>query len=262
MEYKKTGTREWAEVNKNHCLGCENDCRYCYARADAMRFKRIGGLGDWANQTLNEKRFNEKPRKVAGRIMYPSAHDIVPKFLNESIQYLERWLKVGNEILIVSKPNPICIRKIVDELGDYKDQMVFRFTIGSSDNEVLKFWERNAPTFHERHYCLALAYDNGFKTSVSCEPYLDNNIVPLVRILMPYVTDTIWVGKMNRIKQRVDLSDVPEGMNNQFVRLVMKSQTDDFIRQFVYPMLKDLPKVRWKESIKKVMGIAESEKVG
>lgn len=34
-----TGTAEWAEVNVNICRGCVNNCLYCYAAANAKRYK-------------------------------------------------------------------------------------------------------------------------------------------------------------------------------------------------------------------------------
>ena len=40
MTKKATGTREWATSNENICDGCSHDCRYCYAREMAVRFKR------------------------------------------------------------------------------------------------------------------------------------------------------------------------------------------------------------------------------
>lgn len=38
----KTGTREWAVATVNILDGCPHGCRYCYARAMAMRFHRLG----------------------------------------------------------------------------------------------------------------------------------------------------------------------------------------------------------------------------
>ena len=35
-----TGTQEWAASNVNIQDGCEHDCRYCYAKTMAIRFKR------------------------------------------------------------------------------------------------------------------------------------------------------------------------------------------------------------------------------
>ena len=36
-----SGTKEWSVSSVNCITGCEHNCRYCYARANALRFKRI-----------------------------------------------------------------------------------------------------------------------------------------------------------------------------------------------------------------------------
>jgi len=41
MGKRRTGTREWSQHSANLFLGCEHDCRYCYARCSALRFGRI-----------------------------------------------------------------------------------------------------------------------------------------------------------------------------------------------------------------------------
>ncbi len=252
----KTGTREWAEVNKNICRGCKHNCLYCYARRNAVRFKQIRNKDEWTDVQLVYNRLYEKPRNLLGkRIMFPTTHDILPEYIDETIKYLSGWLSKGNEILIVSKPHLECIQKICDHLSEYKKQIVFRFTIGSNDDLVLKFWEPGAPDFGERLNSLVYAHNRGFTTSVSCEPFLDGNIVQLVNILLPYITDTIWVGKMNRIKDRIDTTEW-SGEAFTFLDKIYNSQTDSAIHE-IYSKLKDNPKVRWKDSIKKVMGLAE-----
>lgn len=254
----KTGTREWAEVNKNIQKGCNHGCLYCFARYNAIKFKKIRNKAEWDDVQIVYGRLYEKPRDLHGkRIMFPSAHDILPEYIDETIKYLAGWLSKGNEILIVSKPHFKCIEKICDQLAEFKKQIVFRFTIGSRNDYVLKFWEPNAPSLTERFSCLRHAFKKGFNTSVSCEPFLDENIVELVEELCPYITDTIWVGKMNKIETRVDthgwtLDEL------SYMRRVRASQTDENIR-IIYETLKDNPKVRWKDSIKKVMGLPEEE---
>jgi len=65
----------------------------------------------------------------------------------------------------------------------------------------------------------------------------------------PYVTDTIWIGKMNKVRSRVDLS-IPHNM--EMVLGIEHLQRDSEIIRLVNK-LKNEPKVRWKDSIKKVM---------
>jgi DNA repair photolyase len=192
-----------------------------------------------------------------GSIMFPTTHDIVPDFIDETIYYLKKFLRVGNNILITSKPDYSCIREIVDSLLLYKSQIVFRFTIGSLHDDVLKFWEPNAPNFNNRLCSLKKAFYKGFETSVSCEPFLDGDIVLLVDKLLPFITDVIWIGKMNKIESRVDTSDWSKA-DFRFLELVKSTQTDDVIWK-LFNRFKDNSKIRWKDSIKKVVGLPEEE---
>jgi len=200
-KYKITsGTKEWADTNVNCYFGCSNDCRYCYAKKMAIRFKRKTE-NNWKIMIPNEKVITKNFKKRQGRIMFPSSHDITPKSLDNCIIVLKRLLKAGNEVLITTKPNYSCIKKICDSITDYISLIQFRFTITSLNNELLKFWEPNAPSYEERFESLKYAYHAGFKTSVSIEPFLDKNPIPLIRQLSPYVSESIWLGKMNYIRR-------------------------------------------------------------
>ena len=249
-----TGTKEWASVSVNCMTGCEHDCNYCYAKAMAIRFEQATEK-TWKIPRVREKEVKKGRRKTSGRIMFPTTHDITPKFLDPCLSVLKKMLAAGNEVLIVSKPHRECIERLCYELAEYKDQIMFRFSIGAMDNEILKYWEPGAPSFEERLYCLAHACETGFETSVSCEPLLDAfNVEDLVDELSPYVTHSIWIGKMNRIPERCSKAD-PER-----VATIREGQLDSSIWS-IYEALKDNPLIRWKESYKAVLGITlETEK--
>jgi len=230
---------------------------YCYSRCDLVQKKIVKSYEEWLKPRPNKKHITEKPKKLDGRIMFPTSHDIHDDNIERVLIYLKQWLKAGNEILITSKPRYSCIRRICLELFDYKDQIVFRFTIGSTHNDTLKFWEPNAPTFQERLKSLETAKLLGFETSVSCEPYLDASIINIVEVVSPYVTDTVWVGKMNQIERRVDTTGwTPEDFI--YLKYVKDYQTDEQVKK-LYEALKGNPKVRWKDSIKKVLGLPEED---
>jgi hypothetical protein len=250
---RRTGTREWAEVNRNIFLGCEHDCRYCYARKIALRYRKIDRPDRWTTMEPIGRALTQYPRKEAGRIMFPTQHDLLPVHFDVILEYLTSWLEVGNEILIVTKPHFKVIGPLCRALTEYQDQIVFRLTIGSRSDDVLKFWEPNAPAFEERFDCLRYAYQKGYTTSVSCEPYLDEHIVDLARILLPWVTDTLWIGKMNRVLDRVNTSGWTDA-DKSFLHKVALAQTDEKVRA-LYETLKSTPKVRWKDSIKQVIGL-------
>lgn len=248
-----TGAAEWADIRKNICLGCDHDCGYCYSRADALRFNRIKNASEWPKMVLNQNALDAPPRRLPSRIMFPSTHDITPKILDVTIEWLRKWLDVGNEFLIVSKPHLECIKRICSDLKAYRKQVLFRFTIGSTDDGVLRFWEPNAPDFEERINCLKHAYELNWATSVSCEPYLDWTITALVGEVLPYVTETVWIGKMNQIKRRVDTS-MWTSTDLNHLRVINNVQSDRAV-QGLYNYFKDEPKIRWKDSIKSILGL-------
>jgi len=249
---KISGTKEWAVKNINCARGCEHNCRYCYARFNALRFELIDDPEKWETPVINEKAVNKGYRKAKGRIMFPTTHDITPLTLEPSVTVLGKLLKSGNEVLVVSKPHYECITRLLAEFLEYKDQLIFRFTIGAMDDDVLGYWEPGAPKFSERAKCLMRAYEYGFKTSVSAEPMMDSeNIGKLFYALKPFITDSLWIGKMNRIRQRVK---VETDEDKARVATIEAGQTDERIR-VIYKELKDEPLVRWKESFKEVLGL-------
>lgn len=248
---RPTGTREWAESNVNFITGCSNDCKYCYAKAMAIRHKRVKP-DEWEREIIREGDLTKKIGKKDGMIMFPSSHDITPQHLPEALIMLRRLLSAGNDVLIVSKPHLECIRAICDELKDYKDQILLRFTIGSADSSVLRFWEPNAPDFAERLDSLKLAYTKGFATSVSCEPMLDDNIEAVVDAVSPFVTDSIWLGKMNRLRSQLKLNGHTDDVTAEKADELLAWQSDEKILA-LYERLQGNPLIRWKESIQKVL---------
>ena len=154
-----TGTKEWADHNVNCIKGCYNDCRYCYAMIMAKRFGRATNK-TWKKMVIREDVVNTKFRKFSGRVMFPSSHDIfdLPDYEEACFLVLGNLLKSENEVLITTKPRYVIIKKIDNEFSHYKKQIQFRFTLTSSDNQLLKFWEPNAPLFEERLKSLQYAF--------------------------------------------------------------------------------------------------------
>jgi DNA repair photolyase len=247
------GTKEWASSNVNILNGCQHDCLYCYAKAMSCRQGRK--IENWKTPTLRKHMLEKGFGKRKGTIMFPTTHDIHPDNINHILDILEKMLKPGNDVLIVSKPHIQCITAICKLCEPYKNQILFRFTIGSADYDILKFWEPNAPSFNDRLTCLQYAFDLNFKTSVSCEPMLDDNITTVITKVEDYVTDAIWLGKANFLIERLKINGL---WDNPFVKIRAKQlidwQSDDNIRK-LYKKYKTHPKIKWKESIKKVVGI-------
>lgn len=195
MKNKNLGTKEWASTNVNIYSGCSHNCRYCYAKKIAIRFKRKVE-DNWNIMELNQKAYMHTYKHRKGIIMFPTSHDITPETLDKNINTIANLIRANNRILIVSKPHFGCIKEICDEFQKFIDQIEFRFTIGTNDNRSLRFWEPNTPTFEERFACVKHAHDHGFKVSVSMEPLLIRNPQKVIDLVSPYVA-TIWLGKMN-----------------------------------------------------------------
>lgn len=241
---------EWG-VGKNLIRGCKNDCCYCYSKSISIRYKRSTPL-DWKNEQVNFKQLKKKFKKENNLIMFPSTHDISPDNLNYNLEFLRNLLESGNNVLIVSKAHLSVIESICEQFKDFKSQILFRITIGSMDNITLKLMEPGAPDYFERKTALRHAFNMGFATSVSAEPYLDENVLDLVNDLSEFISETLWIGKLNYPLSRLKLNGVTDPIVFQKVNQLIQIQSDENVLK-LYSQLKDNLKVRWKESIKKVL---------
>jgi DNA repair photolyase len=258
IERSVVGFREWAKYSVNCCSGCANDCRYCYAKGMAVRFGQLKA-DEWPLERVRQKDVDKKQKLYDGRVMFPSSHDITPGNFDVCMVVIEKLLSAGNELLIVSKPRLTCIQPICERFGAFKDKIIFRFTIGACDDEILSFWEPNAPAYEERKDSLKYAFEAGFDTSVSVEPMLcAEGVVELVKDLETFVTNSIWIGKMNHLKQNIPIVD---DQISEAIRVIEDGQRDENIFK-IYSELKNIPLVRWKESIKRVVGIEPPSEAG
>jgi len=269
-----SGTREWSVESVNCVTGCSHNCRYCYARARAVKYVRRGPkqaeqrlkvIEDWPTMRVRSHDVGKRRKKADGRVMFPSTHDITPdpEVLGACLIVIVKLLAAGNRLLIVSKPHLQCIREICSTIDTadvgqvFRERVLFRFSIGAVDDELLDYWEPGATAFCERMAALRYAHGDGWQTSVSAEPLLDvDNVGTLFHTVKRWVTDTIVIGTMRRVRARV----VP-GTSEQAIRRIEAGQTDEAIRR-VYEKLKDEPKVRWKESYKKKLGLELATEAG
>jgi DNA repair photolyase len=245
------GTKEWADYNINIGKGCSHGCLYCYASDMALRFGRIKDREEWLNEVIVYKNVTKGYRLRKGVIMMPTAHDVTGNYLPHVVSVLKKILAAGNQVLIVSKPHYDCIKEICRELSEYKAQIVFRFTIGTLDPVVSRFWEPGAPLPEGRLESLAYARSQGFETSVSMEPMLGgtDDAIRTFHGVEGHVSDKIWVGKMSLPRRRVDISR-PDLL--KAVEEIELLQSDEEIKR-LYGHLNSHPKIAWKDSIKKVM---------
>ena len=262
-----SGTKEWSTSSVNVSSGCAHNCLYCYARAQAIRFKRKTPA-TWKEEVINEAALHKAYGKRNGRVMLPTTHDLTDATLEPMIKIARRLLHAGNELLIVSKPDPRLLERLLIGIQSHKysarELVLFRFTIGSYLDNTLRFWEPRAPLFSYRLASLYMCRRDGWRTSVSCEPMLERRerMVELVDMLDPFVTDSIWLGKMNQARARLKHNGVT--FNEELLyRLdeIERAQADGEIG-LLYKALKGNSLVRWKESIKKVVGLELATEAG
>lgn len=248
-----SGTREWAVASENNTKGCRNSCAYCYARARALRSGRIKTPAEWAEMTTRRRR---PTKRYDGTVMFPTTHDIFPENLDACVETLRSLLEHGNRVLIVSKPRLDVIETLVMQLAPWRDRVLFRFTIGTLDERLSKIWEPGAPPPEERAIALRVAREWHYETSVSMEPMLNPHfVVHEFATLAPRVSQAIWLGKMNKIRERV------RGVPSAEVERLSAAQADSEIH-LIYDALKHEPKVRWKESVKLVIGLPFETEAG
>jgi DNA repair photolyase len=249
---EKTGTKEWSNHSLNMFIGCKHNCIYCYGRATPPGRIHLKKRNSWDSMIRTKKSY-EKARKLNGQIMFPTLHDILSEHLDDTVKYLIEWLKEGNMIVIVSKPHLECIRRLCKDLNAYKEQITFRFTIGSMDKNTLKFWEPNAPLYKERKESLIYAYNEEYKTSVSCEPRLKDDTQELIEELSPFVTHSLWLGMMNKTNKRVDKTNWTQ-KDYQFSTEVDNIQTPTYL-QALYDTYKNNHIICWKNELRKTLGL-------
>lgn len=247
------GTKEWAKSTVNIQCGCENGCRYCYAKAMAIRYKRATSDG-WQTPAPNLKAMEKGFRKRGGRIMFPSSHDITPVNIDACVTTLKRMLDAGNDVVVVTKPRGDCVRRLCLELEPFKARVLFRFTMGSADDAVLGYWEPGAPAFAERLEALSHAHASGYATSVSMEPMLDGDPGAVIEAVRPCVTDKVWLGKANRLLRNVRMNCPGDAEAMVRAKALAETQKDGAIRR-LYKRYRSDPLITWKDSIKKVVGI-------
>jgi hypothetical protein len=71
---------------------------------------------------------------------------------------------------------------------------------------------------------------------------------------LPYVTDAIWLGTMNQVFMRLKINGHGDKETLSKARQLVASQSNGFIAG-LYAKHKDNRQIKWKESIKKEVGI-------
>lgn len=254
----QTGTREWSEISYNiHNTkkpGCLHGCIYCYARYNALkRFKSITTLKDWLNPEIDWKKVRKKWQKREGVIMFPTQHDITSQNVSAATETIINILQGQNKVLIVSKPCVAAMDVILrnHDMRTYRktNQLLFRFTIGTFEEHILRTFEPHAPTAAERLECLQYAHREGFQTSVSAEPLLGGAWAAerIFQAVLPYITETLWFGFLNRPNQRI----LDQG--TAFLKSYIQSVTNVETANYCAALAEKSGKVKLKDSMQKCL---------
>lgn len=260
----RMGTREWAKKEVNCIKGCSTYCLYCYAKGIAKHYKRCIEE-TWKDMEINWRAVNKGYGRVRKKgpqpydIMFPTSHNIIIEepYFSACIIVLKKLLDSGNSVLITIKPFFNVVKRLCNLFSDYKDNLTYRFTIGSINSNLLKVLEINAPSFEERVTALKHATNMGFNTSISIEPLLDPNPFELIKKLELYLSPldykkdigTIWIGllKTQYIPTYLRTGDI-----GSFLYYLRPKMAFKHVYTY-YEELYNHPRIKWKESITKMM---------
>jgi len=260
MTEKKTGTKEWADRNFNIQKGCPYDCRYCYAKEMAIRFKR-STAESWHIPMLDYPCRQVPRHKTPGTTMFPTAHDITMDNYVSCGTTIRDLVKTGEKVLVVTKANPESLKMTLMGLQYAADRIEVRVTIGSHDDEILKFWEPGAPCFADRLKALEWAKAAGYRTSLSIEPMLCGNPMGLIARVLHAVTGEIWIGLPKDLIRRVSVNCPGDAQALAQARLLVGMWNDEWVMK-LYAQMKGQSWVRWKDSIRQVVERRQNGKGG
>jgi DNA repair photolyase len=273
MNARKTGTREWSEHSVNCCVGCSHDCLYCYARLQARRFGQIKTAADWRREQPVAPAIIRQPQNYHGRykgvVMFPTRHDLTPGNRESCMAVLKKLLAAGNQVLLVTKPHLEIMPEVAGVARAYPNgpwetgyrHFEVRCSITCLDDDVRRQWEPGAPDIQERIEALRYLHAEGIPTSVSIEPNLQpDRVHRLVEIINPYVSGTIWIGKLNQMQARLKWAfDGTHGLPAEdqaaladAAKALRLQQSDEAVMSVVQ-RLKAHPLVRWKDSYQEVI---------
>ena len=90
---------------------------------------------------------------------------------------------------------------------------------------------------------------------------LDDHVDSVIDKVRPYVTNSIWLGKVNRLRGILRQNKVNNPKVYRKADKLIESQNDGAIKQ-LYDRYKDDEIIKWKESVKKVAALMLNQKAG
>jgi hypothetical protein len=236
------------KFSRNIAVGCAHNCVYCFARAAALENNVIHSPEEWVHERVVPEKLNEEQSLTPGVLYrFPTHHDITPALLQPSLLYIDKLLRAGNAVEVCSKPHLECIRAICETFQAFTDKLRFCFTIGSTNAATCAWLEPGAPTPEERIEALKLASRSGFKTSVSIEPMLEDEVgtSEVIRRVYPYVTEEISIGRMWSLAKRISLL----GRDRDEVLRYFQFVNADKIIRTVHERFSWDRKIQWEKTV-------------
>ena len=244
-------------------FGCWNNCRYCGVAKTQCEYLTRKDREQWHIMEFNKRKYNVKKDDIGDRkgiSIFPTSHDIFPFNKARCFKFIEKIINplpnVYNELMVFSKPRMSVFKSFHKRFEPYKEiesekfKKIFllRFSITSMDDKKLKFWEVNASSFDEREDVLEFCFSKELETSVNIEPNLNSprELAELIDKVDPYVTETIWVGHMDRIHTEKYLRE--KGYPQKYIdqhNEIRKNCSEKKLKEIV-DLLKNNHKIRYK----------------
>ncbi|MFC1849238.1 radical SAM protein [candidate division CSSED10-310 bacterium] len=183
----------------NGYVGCQLNCRYCYAR---LFMKRYSGHTEAWGQFVDVKM--NAPALVRRQIRKLKTGTIWISSVCDPYQPLEEKYQITRQCLqeLLEHPFPLNIQtksplvlRDLDLLQQFPDLEV-GFTITTDDEQIRELFEPQVVPIEERLAALAAIHEHGIKTFVFLGPLLPGNPEKLVA-LFDGKADRILIDKMN-----------------------------------------------------------------
>jgi hypothetical protein len=82
---------------------------------------------------------------------------------------------------------------------------------------------------------------------------LDYNIERLINKIIPFITDSIWIGNANFLLKRLKTNGITDLETIQKANELMKWQSNKDNILKIYNLYKNNKKIKWKDSIQKIL---------
>jgi DNA repair photolyase len=188
----------------NPYVGCQHACLYCYARFMKRFTGHTESWGEFVDVKINAGDLlrNEILKKKKGKVWVSGVCDPYQP-LEAKYQLTRKCIELlmeNNWPLIIQTRSSLVLRDV--EILKEKKNVEVGLSITTSNDEIRKVFEPNAPPIVERLKTIESLYQNGISTYVMIAPILPEaeNLVRLLAGKVDYIIiDRMNYGHANRI---------------------------------------------------------------